>query len=108
MKIWQWIIGHRTTPAETGATPSVESSGPVKWLPRIDSDRCIGCERCVNACEHSCLEMVWSFATLTRPHDCGSEGVCAEVCPEQIIEMAWLPLPGDAPADSSLHAAGPH
>ena len=74
------------------------SSGPPadlrhkKWLPLIDADRCIGCERCVNTCEHGCLEMIWSFSTLTNPHTCCSEAHCVEACPEQIIHMAWVPV----------------
>src|SRR5262245_19366527 len=72
-----------------------------KWLPVIDTDRCIGCERCVNACEHGCLEMIWSFSTLMRPQVCGGEGRCVEACPEQIIQMSWVTIQGDVELSQS-------
>jgi NAD-dependent dihydropyrimidine dehydrogenase PreA subunit len=70
----------------------VQSPPKQKWLPVIDTDRCIGCERCIAACEHGCLEMIWSFSTLTRPQTCRGEGHCVEACPEQIIQMEWVTL----------------
>jgi Na+-translocating ferredoxin:NAD+ oxidoreductase RNF subunit RnfB len=73
-------------PAEPAAT--VEQ----RWLPVIDRDNCLGCERCVAACDHGCLEMIWSFATLTQPHNCTGEGRCTKACPQQIIQMAWVPM----------------
>jgi NAD-dependent dihydropyrimidine dehydrogenase PreA subunit len=66
-----------------------------KWLPVIAQDRCTGCALCVDACDHGCLELIWAFATLTRPGDCGSEGTCADVCPEHLIDMAWVAAAGD-------------
>lgn len=67
-----------------------------KWIPVIDQEWCSGCVRCVKACDHGCLEMVWSFATLTRPADCGSEGTCVAVCPQDAIHMEWVPVYGDS------------
>jgi NAD-dependent dihydropyrimidine dehydrogenase PreA subunit len=67
----------------------------------IDRDQCLGCERCVAACDHGCLEMIWSFATLTNPRTCTGEGRCTEACPQQIIRMAWVPVAGEASPRSS-------
>lgn len=60
-----------------------------KWLPVV-SDYCTGCARCVDACPHECLDLVWEFATLQHPEDCVSEGVCVTVCPEGDIRMEWV------------------
>lgn len=72
-----------------------------KYLPVIDTDRCIGCERCIAACEHGCLEMIWSFSTLTQPQNCHGEGHCVEACPEQIIRMDWVSLNRESETRSS-------
>ena len=60
-----------------------------KWLPVV-SDYCTGCAKCVDACPHGCLDLVWEFATLPRPEDCVSEGVCVTVCRENAIRMEWV------------------
>ena len=65
-----------------------------KWLPVIN-DYCHGCGLCVEACEHDCLGMVWDFATLGVPSDCGSEGICMKVCPQEAIHMEWVETTGD-------------
>jgi len=78
-----------------------------KWVPVIDTDACIGCERCVAACDHGCLEMIWSFSTLTRPHQCTGEGHCVEACPEQIIHMEWVAVEGEPEAPASKVAGLP-
>jgi Na+-translocating ferredoxin:NAD+ oxidoreductase RNF subunit RnfB len=67
-----------------------------KWLPVVSQDVCTGCGVCVGSCDHGCLELVWSFATLTRPLDCGSEGICVAACPEDAIRMQWVPTEGSA------------
>lgn len=61
-----------------------------KWLPVVTQDACTGCGKCVEVCDHECLELVWSFATLRRPLDCGSEGTCMNACPEDAIRMEWV------------------
>jgi Pyruvate/2-oxoacid:ferredoxin oxidoreductase delta subunit len=61
--------------------------GPVR-LPMILQDDCSGCGRCVPACPHRCLELVWDFATLTRAVDCSGCGLCEAACPHEVISMA--------------------
>ncbi len=66
-----------------------------KWLPVINQDYCTGCNKCVEACGHHCLKLIWDFATLTSADACGSEGHCVKVCPEGLIRMDWIPAKGD-------------
>jgi NAD-dependent dihydropyrimidine dehydrogenase PreA subunit len=81
-----------------GGNATELSAGQVerRRLPVIDTDRCLGCESCVNVCEHGCLEMIWSFATLTQARTCCGEGRCVEACPARIIQMALVPVEADA------------
>ncbi|MBI3461858.1 MAG: hypothetical protein HY000_02195 [Planctomycetes bacterium] len=90
MRLRDWLSSSQarsSVPAEPGA--------PCKWLPVISRDHCTGCALCLNACNSGCIEMVWDFATLTHPQDCGSEGHCAAACPEDVIRMEWVPATGD-------------
>jgi len=66
-----------------------------KWVPAVD-DYCIGCGKCIEACPHDCLKLVWDFATLTDTDSCISEGECTEVCRDGAIHMAWAHVEGDA------------
>lgn len=66
-----------------------------KWIPVVEQDRCTGCGLCVDACDNGCLGMVWSYATLLGPDDCGSEGSCIPVCPDDAIHMEWVVLVGN-------------
>ncbi len=98
MQIFDWIPSgagklFRPHPRETteGHIP-----GSYKWLPVISQDKCTGCAKCVKACDHKCLEMVWDFATLQRAADCGSEGNCMAACPEDVIRMDWVLMTGDS------------
>ena len=91
MSLLSWLSLAPRKP--TGDSPqSSASPRETRWLPVIDRDSCLGCERCVAACEHGCLEMIWSFATLTNPHTCTGEGRCTEACPQQIIQMQRAPV----------------
>jgi|GEM_PF-888943 Na+-translocating ferredoxin:NAD+ oxidoreductase RNF subunit RnfB len=67
----------------------------TKWLPVISEDLCTGCGLCVAACGPACLEVSNRIAVLERPADCGSEEHCIAACPEDAIQMDWLPSEGD-------------
>lgn len=66
-----------------------------KWVPVINRGYCNGCDACVRICPSACLELVWDFATLQRPEDCGSSGMCTDACPEGLIRMDWVPVSGN-------------
>jgi NAD-dependent dihydropyrimidine dehydrogenase PreA subunit len=80
-------------------------STAYKWIPIVNTDYCTGCARCIVACDHNCLELVWDFATLTRPQMCGSEGNCMEACPDDVIRMGWVEL--DAEQDAGKWSDAP-
>jgi formate hydrogenlyase subunit 6/NADH:ubiquinone oxidoreductase subunit I len=92
MSLLSWLSLAPRKP--TGGNSPQSAAGPreTRWLPVIDRDSCIGCERCVTVCPHACLEMEWSFSTLTNPQTCCGEAHCVEACPQQIIQMAWVPI----------------
>ena len=100
MGMWVFLTGILTRGSgflsRKAAPPELLDVGPRKWLPIVDTDSCTGCGLCLQACDHGCFGMVWEFATLMRPVDCGSEGRCAEVCRDEVIRMGWVSLDGDA------------
>ncbi len=77
----------KTSPARK--RKPVELTPAYKWLP-VPSDYCTGCGKCVKACPHACLGLVWDFAKLEHPENCVSEGDCVEVCPHDGIKMEWV------------------
>lgn len=66
-----------------------------KWAPIIDTDRCTGCGRCMEACGPKSLALLDGIAVLARPETCGSEEHCIAPCEEEAIRMAWVPVVGD-------------
>lgn len=67
----------------------------LKWLPVVDRSRCTGCNRCVETCGPSSLEVIDGLAVLARPNLCGSDGHCIPACPEQAMQMQWVELEAD-------------
>ena len=95
------LFGIAPSPAPGKDARQPEAPGHQEWLPVIDRDSCLGCERCVAACESGCLEMIWSFATLTHPERCTGEGRCTQACPQQIIQMEWVQVEPSKAADAA-------
>lgn len=67
----------------------------MKWLPVIDEERCIGCNRCVVACGPKSLEIVGFVAVLVHANTCGSEEHCIGPCQSDAIRMAWVETDGN-------------
>ncbi|MEI6632777.1 MAG: ferredoxin family protein [Chlamydiota bacterium] len=76
----------------------------------IDTQRCKGCELCVESCPQGVIAMSKSlndkgvhFAQPARLEDCTGCGLCAVMCPEVIVEVEreeiQLPPPKADPAE---------
>jgi Fe-S-cluster-containing hydrogenase component 2 len=53
---------------------------------RVDEDRCIGCEECLDSCTFNGLEMVDGFANIIQS-ECLGCGRCTSACPEEAISI---------------------
>ena len=58
---------------------------PVKKLPKILEEYCIGCGHCVMACPLGTLKMVDKKSKIVKPETCDSEGRCIAACPVHAI-----------------------
>ncbi len=60
---------------------------PSAFLPVIDTDACLSCDACVDACHINALEPVQSAEPVLNREICIGCGVCAAVCPSGALEM---------------------
>lgn len=67
----------------------------MKWVPVINEELCIGCNRCVLACGPKSLELIDFVAVLVRLDTCGSEEHCIGPCESDAISMAWVEADGN-------------
>lgn len=59
----------------------------IRRIIKIDEDKCIGCELCVNACHEGAIGMVNGKAKLLRDDYCDGLGDCLPVCPTGAISF---------------------
>jgi NAD-dependent dihydropyrimidine dehydrogenase PreA subunit len=52
----------------------------------VDSEKCDGCESCVDACPMECITMVDDIAHID-PEECIDCEACIEACPNEAISM---------------------
>jgi thioredoxin reductase/NAD-dependent dihydropyrimidine dehydrogenase PreA subunit len=50
-------------------------------LPRIDTNTCLGCYACVDACPYDVLAIEQFVAVVIKPKDCCGLTLCEQVCP---------------------------
>ncbi|MFQ5442668.1 MAG: NAD(P)-binding domain-containing protein [Thermodesulfobacteriota bacterium] len=66
---------------------------PASLHPVINTNRCIGCGSCVNACPeqpgHHVLGIIGGKSHLINPTDCIGHGACFEVCPADAITLVF-------------------
>ncbi|PKM81877.1 MAG: 4Fe-4S ferredoxin [Firmicutes bacterium HGW-Firmicutes-14] len=53
--------------------------------PKVDSQKCEGCETCIDVCPADVFEMDGDKAKPARPEDCLDCGACVEECPAEAI-----------------------
>ncbi len=59
----------------------------VRKIIKIDEEKCIGCQLCVNACHEGAIGMVDGKAKLLRDDYCDGLGNCLPVCPTGAISF---------------------
>ncbi len=69
------------TPEELGELGLDKYRGPDYPHPVIFSERCIGCQACVDACPHDVLAIVGGTAAAVAPDLCMEDTACQAECP---------------------------
>lgn len=55
--------------------------------PRIDTDKCAKCYRCVSTCPEKAIEKDKDGNVVIDYDYCKGCGICAKVCPSKVIKM---------------------
>lgn len=55
--------------------------------PAINSEECIGCGACADACPQDVIAVADGVATCANPDDCIGCGACVDECPMGIIQI---------------------
>lgn len=59
----------------------------IRRVIKIDEAKCVGCQKCVNACHEGAIAMVDGKAKLMRDDYCDGLGNCLPVCPTNAISF---------------------
>jgi thioredoxin reductase/ferredoxin len=66
---------------------------PASLHPVINTNRCLGCGSCINACPeqggHHVLGLINGKSTLIEPTHCIGHGACAVACPQEAITLVF-------------------
>ncbi|NLK71831.1 MAG: 4Fe-4S binding protein, partial [Clostridiales bacterium] len=54
---------------------------------KLDSDKCVGCGRCIEVCPHNVFRILKGKAEIIDKDDCMECGACAKNCAFNAIEV---------------------
>jgi adenylylsulfate reductase subunit B len=60
----------------------------------IDTEKCVACGGCAEACPGGLLELVGGSASIGRPADCWGCAACLKACPKGAISLRLPPALG--------------
>ena len=85
-------------------TAPLAASARVR-LPQIDTNTCLGCYACVDACPFDVLEIQKYVAVVTRPADCCGVVLCEQACPNgSLVITEGAPIATRPRVDGSLES----
>ncbi|BBB26746.1 NAD(P)-binding domain-containing protein [Amphritea japonica] len=94
-----WILYNWYKTTQTRGNLAIKSEAVVAGLtepaslhPIINSNICLGCGSCVNACpeaKHQVLGLIDNKAELLNPADCIGHGACKTACPADAIQLVF-------------------
>ena len=62
----------------------------MAYSPQVDSEKCVGCEECVNVCPMDVFEMKDGKSTVVNEEECVGCDSCVEVCEEGAITVTEM------------------
>ena len=77
--------------------PPQVKAAPRKRLPVIDTNTCLGCYACVDACPYGVLEVEKYVAVVARPDACCGLVLCEQRCPNGSLKMTDGEVIADRP-----------
>ena len=61
----------------------------AEFFPKIDYDKCLGCELCVKNCPNHVLGFINELPIIIHAQACDYTGACQEICPTEAISLTY-------------------